>query len=274
MAKLVESIRLDEWQRQVLKMRARALGVTQSEYIRSLIEKDNIGRFVKVEGVSLESWRAARSSAMVSDSQIALLESFRKEFENVPENEFRRVETMQELVRKYGLDAGRVKDDLSVLVKNGILIESSEDDGSAYIWTHQGIFMLPEFTPALTVNNKLIQGDVASVFSRIFGDYDDIVDYFTKSLEVSKEEGEAILHVVLGGYIFFFGWLREFSFVVSGLAQLEEAQYFREQALNFLHSYLLTIRDQSEPPIDNDTRTFINDLLIRLSKHFSSGSNS
>lgn len=270
MVKLVESIRLDEWQREILKMKAKALGVTPSEYIRSLIEKDNMGRFVKVEeGVTLSSWRSARSSVVVSESQVALLEAFKKEFEKVPGTEFKRVETLQELVRKYGLDSNRVIDDLNVLVKNGILIRGSKEKGYEYMWTKQGILMLPEFASAASVENTLIHGDVTTIFTIMFGDYDEMVDYVTSSLEVSKEEGDAILHLVLGGYALFLSWLREFSFRITGIASSEETSYFRRQALNFLFSYMLTIRNQNETLFDQNTRAFLNDLLARLSTHFS-----
>lgn len=269
MTKLVESIRLDEWQREILRMKTTALGITTSEYIRSLIEKDNIGRFVKVDGVSLASWRAVRSSVVVSDSQVALLEAFKKEFENVPGTDFRRVETLQGLIRKYGLDASRVADDLNVLVKNGILMRGSKEEGYEYLWTQQGILMLPEFAPAVLVNNQLIHGDLSSLFIIVFGHYDDMVDYVTNDLNISRAEGEKIFHLVLGLYVEFLTWLREFSFRITGIVSSEEIPYFRKQALNFLFSYLVTIRDQNETSPDVDTKEFIDGLLVKLSNRFS-----
>lgn len=47
MVKLVESVRLENNHRIILKMKAAESGMSSGEYIRFLIEKDNNGRYKK-----------------------------------------------------------------------------------------------------------------------------------------------------------------------------------------------------------------------------------
>src|SRR5712692_3628122 len=119
MAKIAESIRIDPSQRDILALRKAELGIGTSEYIRLLIEKDNIGRYRSPNPDKLCGLKEDRAVVILNDSQIALLEAIRKEYEDnqiIP-----KAKDLSALCQKYGLDKKTAKADLDILVKRRIL---------------------------------------------------------------------------------------------------------------------------------------------------------
>lgn len=262
MAKTLESIRIDPLQRDILALRKAELGIGTSEYIRFLIEKDNLGRYKIPKTDRLDKWNEDRSIVLLSDTQIALLETIKKEYENT--QKIQKARDLISLCQKYGLDVKIAKSDLNNLVKRGVLLKCSKDTPSDYEWTKVGIFILPEYAFKSPTPCPILNGSIATVMEAMFKDYWETVSFIQNSLKLSKNKANMAFKVVLGEHILFFKWLREYGFDLTGIPAPNDAIYYRKQMMSFLLSFCLMIIEPDFVDADAEYRSLCNDLARRL----------
>lgn len=242
MSKLTESFRLDDHHREILKMRSAATGMNQSEYIRWIIEQDNLGRFQKPPASDYDEWATIRSSIKLNDSVSSLLEAMKKEYDELEKNSGKKAKNLKTICEKYGLDYRIAKDDVKWLVKNDIFTKNSDADKKIY-WTIQGVIVIPEYAPALSKKTDFVEGDRADVLCKFLGEYDEVIKFLNNALEITVKEAKSLFCFLLGHHIAFINFLREIAFACDGLANPEDKKYFRSQMLHFLHWFLLKNED-------------------------------
>jgi len=250
MSNLIENFRLDEHRREILKMRITSLGIKKSQYFRTLIDRDNVGRFRKPTNDAYEEWKAIRAEILLSDTKKALLEALKKEFES-GEKTGRKVKTLLGVCKKYGLDKRIAINDLNDLIEYDIFIKKKTE--SKYNWTLQGIIIIPEYAFSLSNEKFLFFGDMASLLAAMLGEYDDVLRYFRK-MGLTKEDSKAAFNIVLEVHVKFITWIREVSFSSLGIVDPDHTQFYRKQMLHFLFNYLLMSNEnqQTSPEFDKD----------------------
>lgn len=269
MSKLIGNFRLDEHHRQILKMRAAASGMNQSEYIRSIIERDNQGRFRKPSSDDYREWESIRSSITLSDSIVSLLEAMKKEYDETEKCRGKKAKNLKELCEKYGLDIRVAKEDVKWLVKNDIFTKDSTDSKKIN-WTIQGVMVIPEYAPAISRESGLVEGSITDVLCRFWGDYDEVISFLNKNLQITVKEAKTLFCFLLGRHQEFLKFLREIAFDSDGLISPDNRKYHRIQMLHFLYWILLT--NEKSPIFSNDMEEnqmykkfvkSINDYLVR-----------
>ena len=118
MSKLPVNVRLDEHEREILKLRSAALELNVSEYLRTLVRKDNVGRFNKQKDNQYDEWKEIRSTVLLNDNMIALLQAFKTEYEDIDSTKKETVKDLSNLCKKYGLLYFVAKTDFKYLLKN------------------------------------------------------------------------------------------------------------------------------------------------------------
>lgn len=264
MSKIIENFRLEEHQREILKMRTAALGITKSQYLRSLIDKDNLGNFRKPANNLYEEWKVIRSEIMLSDTKKALLAALKKEFEDIDDHKGKKVTTFDGICRKYGLDRRNATSDLKDLMRLNIF---TSDKARNYAWTLEGIMIIPEYALALSNGKFLFSGDMAYLLNLILGEYNKVLEYFAKKIGTTEEESNFTFEIVLAEHIRFITWLRDVSYSYSGIADPEDILYYRKQMIHFLFNYLMMIKEnQTVMDIPTNLR---NKLIVLLANYLS-----
>ncbi|MGI0046554.1 MAG: hypothetical protein ACREBB_05125 [Nitrosotalea sp.] len=266
MAKMLESIRIDPSQKDILALRKAESGMSVSEYIRFLIEKDNLGRYKTPKTDRLDRWIENRSVIMLSDTQIALLEAIKKEYSDT--QKIQKTQDLESLCKKYGLVTKIAKSDLDILVKRGVLNRCTQEASSEYMWTKEGIFILPEYVFKSPAACPIITGNIASLMETMFGSYWETVSFIRDSLKLSKKRANKVFKIVLGEHVQFFKWLREYAFDMTGLPEPNDVIYYRKQMMNFLMSFCLMVVEPDFIETDVEYRSLCIDLTRRLSNHF------
>lgn len=259
MAKTLESIRIDPLQKDILALRKAESGMGVSEYIRLLIEKDNFGRYKIPKTDLLDRWNENRSIVLLSDTQLALLETIKKEYDNTQKTQ---TKDLASLCQKYGLDLKIAKSDLGNLVKRGILLRHTQEE--SYEWTKAGIFILPEYAFKSPTSCPILTGDIATVMESMFKDYWETVSFIQNSLKLSKKKANEVFRMILSEHVQFFKWLREYAFDMTGIPIPNDTIYYRKQMMNFLLSFCLMIIEPDFIDTDTEYRSSCNDLAIRL----------
>jgi len=269
MTKLIGNFRLDEHHREILKMRAASSGMNQSQYIRSIIERDNQGRFRKPSSDDYQEWKSIRSSITLSDSIVSLVVAMKKEFDETEKHRGKKVKNLKELCEKYGLDIHVAKDDLIWLVKNDIFTKDSVN-GKKINWTIQGVMLIPEYAPAISRESCLVEGSISEVLFKFWGDYNEVIKFLNKNLQITVKEAKTLFCFLLGQHQEFLKFLREIAFDSDGLVSPDNRKYHRTQMLHFLYWLLLT--NEKSPIFSNDMKEnqmykkfvkSINDYLVR-----------
>jgi predicted transcriptional regulator len=266
MAKTLESIRIDPSQKDILALRKAESGMGTSEYIRFLIEKDNLGRYKIPKTERLDRWNENRSVIMLSDSQITLLDAIKKEYTSKQSTQ--KPKDLATLCQKYNLDKKICKSDLNILVKRGILNKCSKDASSEYMWTNEGIFILPEYAFKSPIACLILDGNIASLMETMFNSYWETVSFIQDSLKLSKKKANDVFKIVLGEHVLFFKWLREHAFDMTGIPNPTDVIYYRKQMMNFFMSYCLMVVEPDFVETDSEHRSFCIDLTRRLSNYF------
>ena len=215
MVKLVESIRLEDNHRIILKMKTAESGMNSSEYIRFLIEKDNNGRYKKQSSDKLTVWQENRAIVTISDTQDALLEAIKKEYEN--KKNVNKPKNFKKFCEKYGFNEKIAAADLKMLVRKHILGKNQEKKDS-YEWTNEGIFILPEYAFTAPNNCPFMKGNIASIMQKMFGSYWETVQYVQDSLKISKKKSNEVFKIILSEHVLFIKFLRDHSFDMTGIA--------------------------------------------------------
>ena len=265
MAKLVESIRLGENHRILLRMKTAESGMNSSEYIRFLIEKDNNGRYIKQNSDELGAWNENRSSVTLSETQVALLESIKKEYEK--KENTNKSKTFKSFCEKFGLNEKIAIADLKILEKRHILGKDGEKN-NAFEWTNEGIFILPEYAFSAPNDCPFLKGDVADIMQKMFGSYWETVQYIQDSLKISKKKANKVFKIVLGEHILFIKFVREHSFDMTGIAKPSDVIYYRKQMMSFLMTYCLNVRDPDLVDAYVEFRNFCDEIVGKLSNYF------
>lgn len=258
MSKIIENFRLEEHQREILKMRTVALGITKSQYLRSLIDKDNLGNFRKPANDRYEEWKAIRNEIMLNDTKKALLVALKKEFEGIENHKGKKTTTFGGICKKYGLDRRIATSDLKDLIRLNIFTSNKTRN---YAWTLEGIMMIPEYAFALSSDKFLFSGDMAYLLNLILGKYDEVLKYFVKEIGTNEEESNFVFELVLAEHVRFITWLRDISYSYSGMVDPANIEYYRKQMIHFLFNYLMMVRENQ---IVVDYSTDMQDRLIGL----------
>lgn len=266
MAKQVESIRLDPSQKELLRIRSAELGMGMGEYIGLLLERDNLGRYRKPSADMWTRWQENRAAITLSDTQIALLLAIKKEYEK--ESNEQAPKNLKEFCYKHGFDIKIAKADLENLVKKKILNRGDEKDGASYVWTVEGIIILPEY--AFKVQKRscpILTGDILYLLKNMFGSYEETVRYIQDSLKISRKKARDTFKIILGEHSLFIRWLRDYAFDMTGIPDPDDYVYYRKQMMNFLMSYCLMIRDPDFIDADNEFRKLCTDLIKKLANY-------
>ena len=266
MSNLIENFRLDEHRREILNMRIASLGIKKSQYFRSLIDKDNLGIFRKPADDIYEEWKFIRSEILLSDTKKALLQALKKEFEDLHDNKGKKVKTVGGICKKYGFDKRVVISDLDDLIRFNIFTKSDKE--SKYVWTLEGIIIIPEYALALSKEKFLFSGDMTYFLNMILGEYNEVLGYFMKELGLTKEESNDAFKIVLGEHVRFITWLRDISFSFSGITDPDKNQYYCRQMMHFLFNYLLMNDENPQIHVEHGTER-CGKLITLLANYFS-----
>ena len=267
MAKHLKSIRLEPYQNEILRMKTSELGIGEGRYIGFLIEKDNTGRYKKPSADLYTQLLETRSMVKLSDTQVALLEALKKEYEKKNESNKKTAKNLNKFCDKYGLDEKVAKADLEKLVKLDILARVKAGETN-YVWTFEGIITLPELAFKIPNNCPFVSGDIAYLLKTIFGNYLESVRFIHDSLKFSWTKAKKVFKIILGEHILFLNWIRDHAFDMTGIANPDDVIYFRKQMMIFLMSYCLILRDHDFVDADKEFRGFCNDLVKPLSNYF------
>ena len=265
MVKLVESVRLEDNHRIILKMKTAESGMNSSEYIRFLIEKDNNGRYKKQSSDELIVWQENRAIVTISDTQVALLEAIKKEYGN--KKIVNKSTNFKKFCEKYGFNEKIAMADLKFLVRKHILGKNQEKKDS-YEWTNEGIFILPEYAFTAPNNCPFMKGNIADIMHKMFGSYWETVQYIQDSLKMSKKKSIEVFKIVLWEHVLFIKFLRVHSFDMTGIAEPNDVVYYRKQMMVFLMTYCLNIRDPDLIDTNDEFRKLCNNLVNKLANYF------
>jgi hypothetical protein len=246
-------------------MKTAESGMNSSEYIRFLIEKDNDGRYKRQSSDELTSWQESRAAITISDTQIALLEAIKKEYEN--KKIVNKSENFKKFCEKYSFNEKIANADLKILVKKYILTENQEKN-VVYGWTNEGIFILPEYAFSSPNDCPFMKGDVAGIMQEMFGDYWETVQFIQDSLKISKKKSNDVFKIILGEHILFIKFLRDHLFDMTGIAEPNDVIYYRKQMMVFLMTYCLNVRDPDLIDTSNEFRKLCDDLVNKLANYF------
>lgn len=238
MSKIPVNVRLDEHEREILRLRSSALGLNVSDYLRTLVRQDNVGRFNKSKDNQYDEWREIRSTVLLNENLVALLKALKTEYEYLDSSKHDPVKDMPSLCKKYGLIPSIIKTDFDYLLNNYIIIKV--ENSPNYSWTIQGIIIFPEHAFAISNSKYHVSGDVCVVLEEMLGDWNEIIKYLQEELELSSDDATDLFGNICGNYVHFLTWVRETAFSLNGIIDLNNVEYYRKQMLHFLCYYLLS----------------------------------
>lgn len=266
MPKYGTSIRFDPSQNEMLKIRAAELNVKVSEYVRQLVERDNVGRYKKPSLDQYSLWKENRAIVTLSDTQVALLEAIKKEYDKAEINQHT-PKSLTKFCDKYGFDKKLAKTDLENLVKRGLLNNGTPEDNSDYVWTREGIIILPEYVFKASRVCQILSGNISSLLHVMLGDYWESVQYIQDSLKVSRKKAHEAFRLVLGEHVLFLNWLRDHAYDMTGIPHPDNVIYHRKQMMHFLMSYCLMVKDPDFLDVDDDFRDLCRDLTKMIANY-------
>jgi len=266
MAKQVESIRLDPYHKEMVQMRTSELGIGTSQYFRYLVENDNKGRYRKPSANDYTQILETRYNVKISDSQVALLDAIKREYEKPKEANTKRPKDLKQFCEKYNFELKFVKADLGNLVKLHVLTHGKDED-TDYVWTLEGGIILPELAFKKPNDCPFVSGDMAALMKSMFGNYLESVKFIQDSFHMSWIKARKVFNLFLGEHVLFLNWLREHAFDMTGIAKPDDIIYYRKQMMNFLMSYCLIVRDRDFVDTDDELRKYCNDLVRRLANY-------
>lgn len=255
MAKLRQSFTVDELHRDILRMKPAALGVSKSEYIRTLIERDAYPEWGTGGPNEAQRWKSLRHSIMANPRLERLLKALYQEFDS-KQNSKPVCASRRAFAEKYGLSQSEVTQGLSELVRAGVF-ESSK---GAFVWTYQGILMLPELASTECRDGGFLSGGVAPVIRRLLGEYEELVRFFSTVFNVDLEASDQIVQITLAFARDFFVWLVEIVFPMDGIPEMNATTLWRESYLTFVQSLCDFLQESSGKGIPPDTRELLGQL--------------
>lgn len=226
MSKLRQTFTLEEHHREIIRTQAMVRGMTQSQFIRYLLEHAQM-RLPEPNGNdSLEDWKYIRSAFISSPNAMKILQTLKTESDSG-----RVIKNIRELAQKAGLDYNTVREVLCRMLISGILTKMGR---GKYMWTYLGVFCLPEYSQMSSKSDSVVTGGWVGVLIRFFVDYDGTVNFLRTNLKISKRAAEEALAILFSFTAEFMAWLREYVFAIHGIHKLDDIPFYRRQLINFL----------------------------------------
>lgn len=181
---------------------------------------------MKDEKSLLSKWQAIRSGILASDRGLCW-----KVFPQIPVDVG---ESVYKIAKDAQIDYQATLKLLKKLEKLGVVRCQEGWRGKVkryeYVWTYQGVMMFPEMASS---------PGVASILERMFGKYEEMLNFLSLNLLVPPKAAKVVLDDLLLPHArYFLTWLRVYAFPIDGLKDLDDVEYFREQSLNFLLAFV------------------------------------
>ncbi len=264
MAKRVHSVRLEDRQEEVLRTRTKILGVSQGEYIRSLIDADHRAAIRAPDGNLANRTINVRNS-LLNEITLAVIEALTREFDDTKSK--KPVKTLRRFASKYELPFKTVKAVVEQLIRNEIFItEEKEPHKIKYAWTYLGVTAFPEYAPISTAEDTLVSGSACGALAGILGEYDDIIKFLTAVLQIEENKADLLMRFFLQNYVGYFTWLREVSFPVTGVCDPIVFEYYRNQMLDYLLALISNYDSEWKDWKTNETLK-LKEIAVKLMEH-------
>lgn len=239
MSKRGTSFKLEPRHLEILETKARELGIGKSEYLRNLIDYDHKPILnSENKDLTIETKNARNSS--FNEMSLTVIRALTREFDPT-KNPQKPLNTIRGFAKKYDLKPVEVEGVLNQLVRTGILItKKTKSSRRGYQWTYLGIVALPEYAPVDEGDRNLISGSSIGAISGMLGEYEDIVNYLCKILNLEKNKADSLVRFFLFNYVGYLEWLREIIFPITGVNDELDHKYYRDQMVDYL---LILIRN-------------------------------
>ncbi len=262
MVKQRQSFTIDIAQLDIMRERYKTLGMTKSEYIRTMIERDLLLEWQAGGPEDAARWKKTRQTILSTPSLVAVLRTMKREFDS-KETDTQPSSGLKDFSAKYGLSPNEVLEAMRRLTRAEVFIK--EEDGN-YSWTHKGVLLLPEFAPLVDKGGGFIVGSVAGALSTFVGDYDEFVAFVSKGLKVTAGLGDQAVRFLLNFAVEYLIWLMDFVFPLTGIPEMNDVNSWREHSLSFLLGVSVLFLDHSLFDSAED-RSTISDFAYQIARY-------
>lgn len=238
MTKKVTSFKLDDRHFEILDTKSKELGIGKSEFLRNLLDSNHKVQLYSSGGDLAKETKNARN-LNYNEITITILEALRREYDTTI-NPKKPLSTIRRFATKYDFKPSMVQSTLEQFVRNEIMITQKSKQGKTqYLWTYMGITAFPEYAPIAVDDNSLIAGSSENALAGMLGSYVDLVDYLVQVLNIDKHTADSTVRFFLANYQWYFNWLREMIFPITGVNPELNFSYCRTQMIDYL-SILIT----------------------------------
>ena len=233
MSKKGTSFKLDDRHFEILDTKSRELGVGKSEFLRNLIDSHHKVQLYASEGDLSKKTKNVRN-LNYNEITISVLQALRREYDTTI-NKKKSLTTIKGFATKYDFEPSTVKSILKQLVRNKtMIIQKSEQGKEQFVWTYMGIVASAEYAPLSVDDNALISGSSIDTIIGMLGEYDEVVNYLSQVLSVDEFTANSTVRFFLSSYQWYFNWLREMAFPITGVNEELDLNYYRTQMIDYL----------------------------------------
>jgi hypothetical protein len=233
MTKKVTSFKLDDRHFEIIDTKSKEFGIGKSEFLRNILDSYQKVQLYSSEGDESQETHNARN-LNYNELTVSILKALQREFDDTI-NTKKPISSIRGFSKKYDFKPTVVKSTLNQFVRNEIMtVEKTKQGKEQFLWTYKGIVVFPEFAPVSTNDDSLISGSAVNALEVILGEYDDVVNYLSQTLNIDEVMANSTIRFFLASYKWYFNWLRELVFPITGVNTDLDVSYYRTQMIDYL----------------------------------------
>lgn len=233
MTKKGTSFKLDERHFEIIDTKSKEFGIGKSEFLRNILDSyQKVQLYSSEEDESQETHNARNLN--YNEIAIAILKALQREYDDTITTK-KPISSIRGFAKKYDFKPSVVKSMLNQFVRTEIMtIEKNKQGKEQFLWTYKGVIVFPEFAPISTNEHSLISGSAVDALIGILGEYDDVVNYLSQTINIDETTADSALRFFLASYKWYFNWLRELVFPITGVNTELDFSYYRTQMIDYL----------------------------------------